>query len=82
VVVEVRERVPVSDDKDVRIEERRAQPPWTEPDRPLDGQDGSYTRGARVWRVALEPGRTTTLTAGFDIRLPAGKAVVGGNRRD
>lgn len=82
VVVEVRERVPVSDDKDVRIEERRAQPPWTEPDGPLDGQDGAYTRGARVWRVALEPGRTTTLTAGFDIRLPAGKAVVGGNRRD
>lgn len=82
VVVEVRERVPVSDDKDVRIEERRAQPPWAEPDRPLDGQDGSFTRGARVWRVALEPGRTTTLTGGYEIRLPVGKAVVGGNRRD
>jgi hypothetical protein len=82
VVVEVRERVPVTSDKDVRIEEHRAQPPWSEPGRPLDGQEGSYVRGARIWRVALDPGRTTTLTGGFEIRLPAGKAVVGGNRRD
>ncbi|WP_188283370.1 DUF4139 domain-containing protein, partial [Streptomyces sp. CBMA29] len=81
VVVEVRERVPVSTDKDVRIEEHRARPAWTEPEEPLTGQDGSYVRGARVWRVELAPGRTTTLTGGFEVRLPAGKSVVGGNRR-
>ncbi len=81
VVVEVRERVPVSGDKDVRIEERRAQPPWTEPGEPLTGQDGSYVRGARIWRVTLEPGRTATLTGGYEVRLPVGKSVVGGNRR-
>jgi hypothetical protein len=82
VAVDVRERVPVSTDKDVRIEEHRARPAWTEPDEPLAGQDGSYVRGARVWHVELEPGRTTTLTGGFEVRLPAGKSVVGGNRRN
>jgi len=82
VVVEVRERVPVSTDKDVRIEEHQARPPWKEPDEPLAGQDGSYVRGARVWRVELAPGRTTTLTGGYEVRLPAGKSVVGGNRRN
>ncbi|MYS18993.1 DUF4139 domain-containing protein [Streptomyces sp. SID4948] len=82
VLVEVRERIPVSTDKDVRIEEHPARPPWTEPGRPLDGQRESYVRGARIWRVALEPGRTATLTGGFDIRFPVGKTAVGGNRRN
>jgi uncharacterized protein (TIGR02231 family) len=81
VVLEVRERVPVSTDKDIRIEEHPGRPAWREPDEPLAGQDGSYVRGARVWRVELAPGRTTTLTGGFEIRLPGGKQVVGGNRR-
>ncbi|MFC4033314.1 DUF4139 domain-containing protein [Streptomyces polygonati] len=82
VLVEVRERVPVSADKDVRIEEHAARPPWAEPGQPLDGQEDTYVRGARIWRVALEPGRTTTLTGGFDVRFPVGKAAVGGNRRN
>lgn len=82
VTVEVRERVPVSTDKDVRIEERRAQPAWQQPDEPLAGQDRALVRGARVWRVEVAPGRTTTLTGGFEVRLPAGKSVVGGNRRN
>ncbi len=82
VVVEVRERIPVSSDKDVRIEEHKAQPAWTEADEPLTGQDDGHVRGARVWRVPLEPGRTATLSGGFEIRLPVGKSVVGGNRRN
>lgn len=79
VVVEVRERIPVTTDKDVRIEERPAEPPWA-PDDELHGD--VYVRGARVWRVELEPGRTTTLHGGYEIRVPAGKALVGGNRRN
>ncbi|GGO87793.1 DUF4139 domain-containing protein [Wenjunlia tyrosinilytica] len=78
VVVEVRERVPVSDDKDVRIEETSANPPWSDPQEPHDDR---YVRGSRLWRAQLPPGRTTTLTGGYRIRVPAGKAVVGGNRR-
>jgi Domain of unknown function (DUF4139)/N-terminal domain of unknown function (DUF4140) len=82
VVLEVRERVPVSTDKDVRVEEHPAVPPWTAQERPMTGQESSYVRGARAWRVELEPGRTATLTGGFEIRLPAGKTIVGGNRRN
>ncbi len=82
VSLEVRERVPVSEEKDVRIEEHRAQPAWERAEEPLDGQDGTYVRGARVWRIDLAPGRTATLTGGYEIRVPAGKSVVGGNRRN
>ncbi|WP_335979062.1 DUF4139 domain-containing protein [Streptomyces sp. CA2R106] len=81
-LVEVRERIPTSADKDVRIEEHRAEPRWSDPGAPLDGQEETYVPGARVWRVTLEPGRTVTLTGGFEIRLPVGKSVVGGNRRN
>ncbi|WP_235002212.1 DUF4139 domain-containing protein [Actinacidiphila paucisporea] len=82
VVVQVRERVPVSTDKDVRIEEHKARPPWAAAERPVDGQEDDYVRGVRSWRVALEPGSTATLSGGYEIRVPAGKAVVGGNRRN
>ncbi|BBB00778.1 hypothetical protein RVR_7914 [Actinacidiphila reveromycinica] len=81
-LVEVRERIPTSTDKDVRIEEHRAEPGWTDPGAPLEGQEDAYVPGARVWRVTLEPGRTATLTGGYEIRLPVGKSVVGGNRRN
>jgi hypothetical protein len=82
VVVQVRERVPVSYDKDVRIEEHKAVPAWTPAAAPVAGQEEDYVAGVRTWHVALEPGGTATLTGGYAIRLPAGKAVVGGNRRN
>ncbi|MFF3837668.1 DUF4139 domain-containing protein [Streptomyces sp. NPDC001930] len=74
--VEIRERVPVTSDADVRIEER---PGWTAP------ADGATTEqhapGTRVWRVDLPAGGTAALDGGYEIRIPAGKALVGGNRR-
>ncbi|NUS13765.1 MAG: DUF4139 domain-containing protein, partial [Streptomyces sp.] len=82
VVLLVRERVPVSADKDVRVEEHKAAPPWQAAVRPLDGQENGYVGGARTWRVELAAGGTATLSGGYAIRLPAGKAVVGGNRRN
>ncbi|MQY14435.1 hypothetical protein SRB5_46020 [Streptomyces sp. RB5] len=81
VLVEVRERVPVSTDKDVRVEDHRADPAWFAPDEPLDDGQG-LVRGARVWRVEVAPGRTTVLRGGYEIRIPSDKAVHGGNRRD
>jgi hypothetical protein len=82
VVVRVRERVPVSHDKDVRVDEHEAVPPWTAATAPEPGQEELYVKGVRTWEVALEPGADATLTGGYTIRLPAGKAVVGGNRRN
>lgn len=76
VTVEVRERVPVTSDADVRIEERAdwtAPEEGTEPDR--------HAPGTRVWRLDLPAGATAALDGGYEIRIPTGKALVGGNRR-
>jgi hypothetical protein len=76
VSVEVREQVPVTSDPDVRIDERAD---WTVPD---DGAGPDHhAPGTRVWRVDLPPGGTVALHGGYDIRIPAAKALVGGNRR-
>ncbi|MFB8407146.1 DUF4139 domain-containing protein, partial [Streptomyces sp. NPDC055912] len=74
--VEIRERVPVTSDPDVRIEERAG---WTEPED--GGASERHAPGTRVWRVDLPAGGTTALDGGYEIRIPAGKALVGGNRR-
>ncbi|MFJ9433961.1 DUF4139 domain-containing protein [Streptomyces sp. NPDC101490] len=75
VTVEVRERVPVSSDPDVRIEEHAD---WSAP-----GDDGPerHAPGTRLWRVELPAGGTTALDGRYEIRIPAGRALVGGNRR-
>ncbi|MEU6313231.1 DUF4139 domain-containing protein [Streptomyces sp. NPDC047014] len=76
VTVEVRERVPVTTEADVRIEERAD---WTAPE-PGTGPE-HHAPGIRVWRVELPAGGTTALDGRYEIRIPAGKALVGGNRR-
>ncbi|MFF2568688.1 DUF4139 domain-containing protein [Streptomyces sp. NPDC058084] len=76
VTVEVRERVPVTSEPDVRIEERAD---WVTPE---DGQGPEqHAPGTRVWRVELPAGGSTALDGGYEIRIPAGKALTGGNRR-
>ncbi|MFF1911868.1 DUF4139 domain-containing protein [Streptomyces sp. NPDC058239] len=76
VTVEVRERVPVTSDPDVRIEERAD---WTAPEEGA-GPD-RHAPGTRVWRLELPAGATAALDGGYEIRIPTGKALVGGNRR-
>ncbi|MFF3394363.1 DUF4139 domain-containing protein [Streptomyces sp. NPDC002669] len=76
VTVEVRERVPVSSEPDVRIEERAD---WTAPEEST-GPD-PHAPGTRVWRLDLPAGATAALDGGYEIRIPAGKALAGGNRR-
>lgn len=78
VTVEVRERVPVGGDKDVKVEEQQAVPPWTAV--PPE-QDERHQRGMRIWRVTLEPHAKRQLNGGYAVRIPAAKAVVDGNRR-
>ncbi|WP_437081245.1 DUF4139 domain-containing protein [Streptomyces sp. enrichment culture] len=76
VTVEVRERVPVTSDADVRIEERAD---WTAPEAGAGPED--HAPGTRIWRVELPAGGATALDGRFEIRIPAAKALVGGNRR-
>lgn len=75
VTVEVRERVPVTSDAEIRIEERADwhAPTVSAPDCPPS---------TRLWRVDLPPGGRTELDGGYLIKIPAGKAIVGGNRRN
>ncbi|MEU1289761.1 DUF4139 domain-containing protein [Kitasatospora sp. NPDC005856] len=75
VTVEVRERVPVTSDAEIRIEERADwhAPTVSTPDCPPS---------TRLWRVDLPPGGRTELDGGYLIKIPAGKALVGGNRRN
>ncbi|MEU6388466.1 DUF4139 domain-containing protein [Streptomyces sp. NPDC046939] len=77
VTVEVRERVPVTSEGDIRIEEHGG---WTAPP---DGGDGPErpVPGTRLWRVDVPAGGTAVLDGGHEIRLPAAKALVGGERR-
>ncbi|MFI2780314.1 DUF4139 domain-containing protein [Streptomyces sp. ALB3] len=76
VALEVRERVPVTSEPDVRIEERAD---WTVPE---DGPGPDHhVPGTRVWRLHLPAGGAAVLDGGYEIRMPAGKALVGGNRR-
>ncbi|NJP49614.1 DUF4139 domain-containing protein [Streptomyces sp. SBST2-5] len=87
VAVEVRERVPVTSEADIRIEERAD---WSAPEeagsgagaqRERQAEAGEHAPGTRLWRVTLPAGGTVTLDGGYDIRIPAGKALAGGNRR-
>nr|WP_232246401.1 DUF4139 domain-containing protein [Kitasatospora mediocidica] len=78
VTVEVRERIPVLGDKDIRIEDRPGSPAWTAPAEPSE----AYPAGTRLWRVELPAGGRAQLEGGYEIRIPAGKALAGGNRRN
>jgi hypothetical protein len=76
VTVEVRERVPVTTEADVRIEEKAG---WKAPS---DGAEAErHAPGTRLWRVELPARATAALDGGYVIRIPAGKALTGGNRR-
>ncbi|MQS14684.1 DUF4139 domain-containing protein [Streptomyces kaniharaensis] len=75
VTVEVRERVPVTSDAEIRIEERAD---WHAPTVP--GRE--CPPSTRLWRVELPPGGRAELDGGYQIKIPAGKAIVGGNRRN
>ncbi|MEV7601829.1 mucoidy inhibitor MuiA family protein [Kitasatospora sp. NPDC089797] len=89
VTVEVRERVPVASDAEIRIEE---QADWHTPTAPGPGPDHpappggpghpEFPAGTRLWRVELPPGGRAELDGGYQIKIPAGKAIVGGNRRN
>ncbi|WP_371500186.1 mucoidy inhibitor MuiA family protein [Kitasatospora sp. NBC_00374] len=73
-VVVTYERIPVTSDSDIRIEEH---PGWVSPD-PLSGYPPASTR---TRRAELPAGGTVEFDGGFEIRIPAGKALVDGNRR-
>ncbi|MFE0464912.1 DUF4139 domain-containing protein, partial [Kitasatospora sp. NPDC058965] len=77
VTVEVRERIPVTGERDIRIEEQPGTPAWSAPDTPTPEEPA----GTRRWRTELPAGGRAALSGGYEIRFPASQALTGGNRR-
>lgn len=76
--IEVRERVPITDDDDVKIEEVKVEPMWRKDEAVRDGR---VVRGARSWRITVAPGEKKSLFAEFHVRIPSSRMLQGGNRR-
>lgn len=76
--IEVRERVPVTGDDDVKVEEVKVEPMWKKDEGPRDGR---VVRGARSWRITVGPGEKKSLFAEFHVRIPSSRMLQGGNRR-
>jgi hypothetical protein len=79
VTVELYERLPVTDDKDVAIELRTAQPT---PARYDQADRGKPVRGGLKWTIQLPAGGTQRVEYCYRVTLPAKSEIVGGNRRD
>jgi hypothetical protein len=78
-VVEVFERLPVSDDKSLTIELVSARPEAKEYSQ---AERGSPIRGGLVWRLLLAAGGKGKIDYQYRVSFPARTEIVGGNRRD
>ncbi len=78
-LVEIFERVPVSDDDDVKVEEIRSEPkaqPYDQADR------GQLIRGGWRFSLELKAGERRKCRLEYRIEIPSKHMLEGGNRRD
>jgi len=78
-LVEVLDRRPVTDDKDIQVELTRSAP---EHERYTQSERGSAVRGGLAWRVIVPAGGRATVDFTYRVTLPSKNEIVGGNRRD
>jgi uncharacterized protein (TIGR02231 family) len=78
-VVDVIDRIPVTDEKDVEIAYLPGKP-HGEDYRQLER--GMPVRGGKRWTVTVPAGGKAQVAFGYRITLPAKNEIVGGNRRD
>ncbi len=79
VTVEVLDRVPISDDADIKVERLDSQRPaeaFTQADA------GAPLRGGLSWKVPIPAGSKAAVEHRYRITLPAKDELVGGNRRE
>ncbi len=79
VTVEVLERIPVTDDKDVSVKLTSALP---EPEVYDQSDLGAPVRGGRRFRVEVPAGGKARVSYAYRVKLPAKSEIVGGNRRE
>ncbi|MDC0739911.1 DUF4139 domain-containing protein [Polyangium mundeleinium] len=77
--VEILERIPVTDDKDVTVKLTSAEPESEAYDQ---ADIGAPVRGGRRFRVEVPAGGKSKITYAYRIKLPAKSEIVGGNRRE
>lgn len=77
--IEILERIPITDDKDISIKVFSAEP---EPEVYDQSDLGSPIRGGRRFRVDVAAGGKAKVAYGYRIKLPAKSEIVGGNRRE
>jgi hypothetical protein len=77
--VEVLERVPVTDDKDVDVKVTYARP---EAERYTQAERGSVLRRGLSFKVEVLAGAKAKIELGYRVTLPAKSEIVGGNRRE
>jgi hypothetical protein len=79
VVVEVLERAPVTDDKDVEIKITSSKP---EHERYTQAERGAPLRRGLRFRVEVPAGDKAKIEYAYRVTLPAKSEIVGGNRRE
>lgn len=77
-LVDVIDRVPVSDDKGVALAALPARP---EPEVYTQADRGQPARGVRAWKVIVPAGQSASIEFGYRVTLPSKSEIVGGNRR-
>ncbi len=77
--VELLDRLPVSDDDDIHIEQLDASP---QPEPYLRHLGVGRLRGGLRWLIKLSAGQQRVVTLSYRVTLPAKQELIGGNRRD
>lgn len=77
-LVEVVDRVPVTDEKAVEVTPRGARP---EPERFTQAERGAAVRGGLRWEVIVPAGGRAAVEFSYRLTIPSKNELVGGNRR-
>ena len=82
--IEVRERIPVSQeaDDDVEVKLAQASPSWEEWEQDKASPGEPELKGGHRWRVTVPAGGKQELRADYDVKISAKHELVGGNRRE
>lgn len=77
-LVELIDRIPVTDEKTVEVTPRGARP---EPERFTQAERGAAVRGGLRWEVIVPAGGRSAVEFGYRLTIPSKNELVGGNRR-
>jgi hypothetical protein len=79
VVIDVLDRIPVTNDKDIDIKLVSSKPIAT---KLTQAERGEPVRGGLTWHITISPGEKQRIEITYRVTLPAKNELVGGNRRE